>query len=166
MKHFFGSLLLAFLTTIANGQKPLDCPNPASQQTDRPDTISKYFFTHKTISITDIPDVTPTSNQSFKNKDLFLTWLTVKTDNIDDFIKRSISSSYYGKRKFKILDTTDCIIFSQQYIVIVIENKKRNELWFYSREASGEQDVFFAVVKRRRTVGEALNFISKGLKDK
>jgi len=90
MKQFLPTILFFSLTYIAHGQ--IDCGMTWPKENLRPDTVSTFLFTNKSLSVTNFQNAKPTSNFSFRTKLFDLTWMPIYTSHINDFIDGSLKN--------------------------------------------------------------------------
>lgn len=151
-------IILFLLGTVFITKGQIICGIGSLQENSRPDTITTFIFSNKSLLATTIPGAKATSNFSFKTKDFDLAWVPVNTSNIQAFVDRSIT----GIKRKQIIDTLSCKVFGQNYKSLVIKSKGKILLFLFLDHV-GQQDVFVASIKNKRRLKNAITFIETNL---
>lgn len=147
---FFG------LSHIAHGQ--IDCGTPWPEENLRPDTVSTFLFTNKSLSATLFQNAKPTSNFGLKTKFLDLTWMPINTSDIIKFIDMSLKNI----DKNQIIDTLDIKIFGQDHKTIVIKSKKKILLIAFLNQPR-QQDIFISTIHNKNKIKQTIEFLENNL---
>jgi hypothetical protein len=126
-------------------------------QNSRPDTITRYVFTEKTIPVKEMPDAKAVSIVCFKVPGFTVAWLPVFQTNIQHFV--SLNST---RKQSKPIDTLFFQIGKFPYTTLVFKDKRGLELFSY-REMEGEQDVFVTNIRRKKQLKQVIAYLESNL---
>lgn len=152
MKHLllFAGLLL--LTSFCRAQLVL-----TPFQNSRPDTITLYVFTEKTIPVKNMPGAKPVSIVCFRAKGFTVAWVPVFLTDLPDFVDRNST-----RKQSKPVDTLLFTIGKLPYITLVFNDKKGLELFSY-RDVTGAQDVFVTNIRRKKNLQQVIAYLESHL---
>jgi len=156
MKQVFTIIFYFSLAFTAQGQ--IDCGVPWPKENLRPDTVTTFLFTVKSLSVTSFQNVKPTSNFSFKTKLFDLTWMPINTSDINGFIGRSLKTFEQNQ----IIDTLNCKIFGQDHRTIVIKTKRKIQLLIFPNQP-GQQDIFILSLHNKHKLKQTIEYIETNL---
>ena len=156
MKQLLTTIIFFSLTHIANGQ--IDFGMTWPKENLRPDTVSTFLFTNKSLGVTSFQNAKPTSNFSFTTKLFDLTWIPINTSQINDFIDRSLKEI----EKKQIIDTLNIKIFGQDHLTIVIKSKRKILLLTFLNQ-SGQQDIFISTISNKNKIKQTIEYLQTKL---
>ena len=157
MKQLLTTIIFFSLTLIVNGQ--IDCGKTWPKENLRPDTVSTFLFTNKSLGVTSFQNAKPTSNFSFRTKLFDLTWMPINTSHINDFIERSLKDI----KKKQIIDTINIKIFGQDHKTIVIKSKRKILLLTFLNQ-SGQQDIFISTINTKNKIKQTIEYLETNLR--
>ncbi len=121
------SLLLLLLLQMALAKAQVSCGIPFPPKNLRPDTITTYSFSEHTVPVSQFPDAEPTSNYSFKTSRFQMTWMPVKTSDINYFIAGSTRYS----PGYQSVDTTKLTLWGKEHLAVLLQKKKAYAVFIF-----------------------------------
>lgn len=156
MNNILKTVIWVLATTLSSkGQVTCSFPLPKNP---RPDTVSKFVFLNKSLEIKKIAKCKPLSSTSLKTRLFKISWLSINTTDIQNFVGKSIGSI----KPQQLIDTLTCNIFGLAHNVVVIKSKGIIFLFIYLNQ-TGEQDIFLASLRRKKGIKQTISYLEKYL---